>query len=279
VTASHGNDSIQTGAGNDILSVLGGANSVDAGAGDDRVLYNPGQANSLSGGDGQDMLVVGTATFGNLTFVASGATISDGRGSILTGFETFSINGGIGQDTVLLGAGNDSAFGNNGNDSLSGGGGNDGLSGGNGNDSLGGGGGRDALLGGNGLDHLTGDSGADTLNGGASSDTLTGGDGADVFRFAHGVAADLIIDFVSGTDRIMIKAGVFVGTPGPGQISPDLLSFGGPQGDEPQFVLQNTPGSTSTLWWDDGGLSDNGPVAICLISDGTVLTAADLWFY
>ena len=73
------------------------------------------------------------------------------------------------------------------------------------------------VLGGEGSDLLIGGASRDTLNGGAGEDvlfggggdTLTGGSGADTFVFATitaGAPAESITDFVSGTDRIDLRA-------------------------------------------------------------------------
>ena len=63
------------------------------------------------------------------------------------------------------------------------------------------------MFGGAGNDTLIGGDGADTLIGGGGADDLTGGAGADVFRYdamtdSTAGAADEIIDFQSGTDKI-----------------------------------------------------------------------------
>ena len=67
--------------------------------------------------------------------------------------------------------------------------------------------GSNTIVGGAGNDYCSGLGGADILDGGADADILLGGAGADTFRFsalAHSVpgAADKVMDFVSGTDRI-----------------------------------------------------------------------------
>ncbi len=52
------------------------------------------------------------------------------------------------------------------------------------------------------------------MSGGTGTDRLTGGSGADRFVFDTAdalVHADLITDFVSGVDRLALKASVFAG--------------------------------------------------------------------
>ena len=53
-----------------------------------------------------------------------------------------------------------------------------------------------------GNDTLMGSGGADTLRGGAGNDVLSGGSGADLFVFEASNGADVITDFVSGTDKL-----------------------------------------------------------------------------
>jgi Ca2+-binding RTX toxin-like protein len=125
-----------------------------------------------------------------------------------------SIAGGAGNDTLGGAAGNDTLSGGLGNDSLSGDAGADLLDGGASDDQVSGGDGNDTLSGSGGNDTISGGAGDDTLSGGDGADQLSGGDGADRFVFDTAdalVHADLITDFVSGVDRIALKASVFTG--------------------------------------------------------------------
>jgi len=65
-----------------------------------------------------------------------------------------------------------------------------------------GGTGPETLSGGGSGDTITGGAGNDTIAGGADADRLTGGSGSDRFVFNSKVGADVLIDFVSGTDRL-----------------------------------------------------------------------------
>jgi Ca2+-binding RTX toxin-like protein len=138
-----------------------------------------------------------------------------------------------GNDNVTGTNGADDVVGNKGADTLNGGGGNDTLRGGQGsdlingeanddllngnqdNDTLNGGLGNDIVRGGKGEDVLFGNEGNDFLIGDRDQDVLTGGLGADHFVLVSGDAAansldeaDLITDFVAGTDNIMLTDGL-----------------------------------------------------------------------
>lgn len=66
-------------------------------------------------------------------------------------------------------------------------------------------------------DRLTGNSGANTLDGGAGNDSLFGGAGGDSFVFDSASGFDVISDFHSGEDHIVLDHRVFpaLGAPGP----------------------------------------------------------------
>jgi Ca2+-binding RTX toxin-like protein len=123
-----------------------------------------------------------------------------------------------GNDVVVGSDRTDVLVGGQGNDYLLGLGGRDGLFGGSGNDSLFGGQGDDLLRGGSGNDYLGGGSGMDSITGGTGDDVMRGGSGADKFFFnpaRAGEGHDRIIDFVLGTDTIVLKvADVLASTPG-----------------------------------------------------------------
>jgi Ca2+-binding RTX toxin-like protein len=66
--------------------------------------------------------------------------------------------------------------------------------------------GRDRVSGGLAEDFLVGGLGRDKLNGREGDDSLLGGAGSDVFVFSEGSGDDQILDFVSGEDRIDLRA-------------------------------------------------------------------------
>lgn len=104
---------------------------------------------------------------------------------------------------------------------------NDSISGGASVDNLYGFGGNDFLRGFAGDDTLSGGSGSDTLIGGTGRDTLIGGAGNDFFLFEDLPAKksnDVVIDFVSGVDRVFIPGGL-VGLEG-GPVGSELFVRG-----------------------------------------------------
>ncbi|WP_375401989.1 Calx-beta domain-containing protein [uncultured Sphingomonas sp.] len=115
--------------------------------------------------------------------------------------------GGAGDDTIDGTNDEDALFGGTGADTLNGRGGNDRLEGGLGADRLNGGGGRDLLYGDAGEDTLSSEGGNDALFGGLGNDRLTGGAGSDAFHFGRREGADVITDFDTNADFIVIDGG------------------------------------------------------------------------
>lgn len=199
-----GDYTIDTGAGNDIVRVIGLAGSVDAtlgdgddlytgtrsststvdaGAGDDRVATGNG-ADSVDGGSGSDII----ATKAGDDTVAGG----DDGDRIVTG---------DGADTVDAGSGDDKVSTQNGDDTVLAGAGADNVNGGADDDTVDGGSGLDKVAGATGDDDLSGGDDADKVNGGPGEDTLDGGSGADVIAGSTG------IDAVSGGDGADVLSG------------------------------------------------------------------------
>lgn len=176
--------SVNGGAGNDVIATGGGSDSV----------YGGGGSDTINGWDGNDKIYGGSGDD--------------------------DVRGGSGDDAVYGGSGNDAVTGDDGNDTLSGGSGNDVLYGAWGNDRLDGGSGNDVLNGGFGTDRLTGGTGADALTGGAGADTFVftavadsswttaGTDRITDFSHAEGDRIDLHgLDIASGAQLHMHAPG------------------------------------------------------------------------
>ena len=311
--ADFGDHTVTGGDLDDEIYVGTGADSVLAGAGDDRVGYRLLGAHTLDGGAGDDLLLVEGLVGASVYFIVGGdGAVDDGNLSVITGFERYHVFGqGPMADIISLGAGDDTAqgflgddtlFGGAGDDVLEGGAGLDVLGGGSGRDSLSGGANNDVLYGGSGDDRLIGGAGDDTLSGGANadflaggagndwlngglgSDTLQGGDGADVFVFgAPGSGADRIIDFEVGIDQVHIAAkalsdpqtGGFLAL---GAVDPARFAIGAAEGDLAQFVLVwQATANTTLLQWDADGAGALPGVVLLRFSGDIAVGAGDIW--
>ena len=177
---------------------------------------------TINGGLGNDMYYVDDETIQlfEVTDEGSDEVRSTVSWKLGDNFENLELLGeqdtrGVGNadiNTIEGNSGNNLLRGRGGNDILLGADGDDWLQGGAGRDTLNGGEDNDTLLGGGAKDRLYGGGGDDVLNGGNGFDRLWGGDGYDTFVFArtdhstNDVNADIIKDFVSGTDLIDLSA-------------------------------------------------------------------------
>lgn len=299
--ATEAADDIIAGAGNDYLSVRGGANIVDAGAGDDTVAYWANVANTLEGGSGNDLLIAALANTPYFVVDAEG-NIDDGNLSDLSGFEYFMVYGSRGQDFISLGAGDDTAHGDRGDDTIYGNDGNDSLRGNAGNDQLFGGAGDDKLLSGRGNDLVYGGDGNDRLWSGTDNATLFGGDGNDrlyagegpgvlyggdgldrfyVKPFVNFGALATVADFDGGEDRLYLRNDLFADMPPVGRLGADDLVFGGASGNAPQLILTyDSVADVSSLWWDrDGEGATHAAVRFLQLAGDTDVSHTDIWIY
>ncbi len=279
--------SIDGGAGHDLLDGRGGDDTLLGGIGNDTLIGGDG-TNLLRGNTGNDVYVISHAGdtieelelggndmvettlsiytldlhdsfIENLSYIGDGDFI--GVGNALanvvighTGSDT--LDGMSGDDTLLGFGGDDSLVGGSGADLLNGAQGNDTLLGGGNNDSLLGGANADSLEGGTGQDTLEGESGNDTLRGGDDQDSLLGGDGQDEL---HGDAGADLLDGGEGNDLVQGGAGddvIFVSAGDDtleGGTGFDLLSFD--QLGAPDGILLNLAhpelrsGFSSALQW------------------------------
>jgi Ca2+-binding RTX toxin-like protein len=195
-----GNDELHGNSGNDVLN---------GGLGDD-LLYGQSGDDLLDGGEGNDTLKGGT---GNDSYIvdSTGDTVAEASGAgtdTVLSSVSYTLPANIENLTLAADAGNLDGTGN----SLT-----------------------NLLVGNDGNNVLNGGAGTDTLTGGGGADLLTGGVDADTFKLAAATdGADLITDFLSGTDLIRINdlaSGLGLGNqdgvidnattiPGPGGFSP-----------------------------------------------------------
>jgi Ca2+-binding RTX toxin-like protein len=222
-------DTLNGGAGNDTLTVGGGADSADGGAG------------------GDDLLVIDYSAEASGFFMNGPAQINDFVNTSVSfiNIERFNATFGSGNDTITLLNGNDTLTGGNGTDVLNGAGGNDiffataaldgtdTYNGGSGFDTVNyaalaaanaisvtlngafavtltvGGGNNDQIsgveniIGGAGDDNVTGDANANALTGNGGADTLNGGAGNDLL---NGGAGDDLMDGGADFDTVDYSA-------------------------------------------------------------------------
>ncbi|CUH68239.1 Cyclolysin [Thalassovita gelatinovora] len=221
IGATDYNDSI-TGSDRDESFILErGDDTLDGGAGYDRVRYDRSGVTAVNVD-----LEAGMATgqWDGNGFTHHLSNIEDVRGSrtdndtLLGGAGDETLDGRGGHDILDGRAGNDWLFGADGFDSLSGGAGDDWLYGGDGVDTLIGGTGQDHLFGGSGNDLLDGSAGDATTEG--SGDYFRPGEGADTIignaaLWAAGEGIDLSYADVSGTGGLFI----YVNEDGAGNVS------------------------------------------------------------
>jgi large repetitive protein len=232
LTGTDYNDTLSGNLGNDTLQGLAGDDLLQGGRANDK-LYGDDGADSLYGDNGNDFL-----------------------------------DGGTGNDLLNGGDSADSLYGQAGNDT---------LQGGNGNDSLYGQADNDILQGGNGNDSLYGGDGSDILTGGFDRDALTGGAGEDFFRFETykgtkgGLAADTILDFTVGEDKIQISASGFGGGLIAGvDLGADQFVIGSAAQDRnDRFIYDSTTGA---LFYDTDGTGSRAQIQIGILSTGLALT-------
>ncbi len=252
-----GNDVLYGGDGDDILAGSSGDDLMEGGAGHDTAAFVLAKANYVITQLGGGRILVSSLEGADTLRGIEELRFADGREAVATGLG----------ETVR---GAEVA------DSLNGLGGNDTMDGRGGADTLLGGAGDDLLLGEAGDDRLLGGAGADTLIGGAGQDVLMGGGGADHFVLEAPLAGvvDRILDFVSGEDRLVVRATEY-------GLAPGLL-------DPSRFVLTETALGTATpgslnyraaygqLWWEPDGPGGAPNLLVAVLAGAPGLTAADI---
>ena len=202
-----GNDSLVGGIGNDSLTGGAGTDQAFGQSGDDRMIWNPGDGSDVNeGGDGIDTVEVNGGNAAEaFSAEAIGARILFERIDPLP----FIIDIGTSEKVALNARdGDDSFFGGVGLASLA----SFTVDGGLGNDSLVGTDGADTLIGGDGKDFLDGNAGADVglmgagddvfrWDGGDGSDVVEGGSGTDLMLF-NGAAGNENVDLSARNGRL-----------------------------------------------------------------------------
>jgi Ca2+-binding RTX toxin-like protein len=187
-----------TGAGNDLVQVSSGTDTVNMGGGSDRLVVDWSHSNGRFYGENEPFT-------GSLATGYSGQFYLGGGSAKTTfsGVEHFTISIGSTNDTVKVGDGNDVISSGLGADTVTAAGGNDVVDGGGGIDKLSGGDGNDVLAGGEGNDILDGGAGADRMSGGIGDDSYAVDLGTDRATEAVGEGIDTVtsqVDFRLGAN-------------------------------------------------------------------------------
>jgi Ca2+-binding RTX toxin-like protein len=243
-------DSLTGGGGNDTLTGSGGNDTLAGGSGNDSLVGGAG-VDSLLGGGGNDRYGVGSGDKIVETTGAGTDTVTSGvNWTLAANIENLQLSGG----GAINGTGNKGA------------------------NTLTGNRGANQLSGREGNDKLLGKDGADTLAGGTGADTLTGGNGADhlLFDSALGSGVDLITDFASGVDRILLDDDVFTAL---GAVTDASFRSGAglssAQDADDRIVYDTTSGA---LYYDADGLGGAAAVQFATLGTSSLaqLVAADL---
>ncbi len=173
-------------AGNNIITVTGGANSVIGGLGTDRLVVDYHLATGAVTGDstsnftdagGLGSVTITAGTFENFTVLTgSGAdtlTVGNGNNIVHAGTGANTVTAGNGANVISGGTNADTITAGNGGNFINGGNGTNTITSGAGNDTILTGTGPDTIVAGAGNDMITILGGADTVHAGAGSDLLT----------------------------------------------------------------------------------------------------------
>ena len=127
---------------------------------------------------------------------------------------------------------------------------------------------------------LTGQAGADTLWGAGGVDTLWGGAGADTFIFREtGTGnADLVRDWASGSDKLLLDGAVMSALGATGNFAAGDARFKanstGTATDASDRVIYNT--SNGQVWYDADGNGAGARQLIATLQSGATLVATDI---
>jgi Ca2+-binding RTX toxin-like protein len=122
-----------------------------------------------------------------------------------------------------------------------------------------------------GNDALSGGGGNDTLHGSFGNDQLSGGAGADVFVFDTTPSdgnADTLLDFVSGEDKIHLKASVFQTLGGPGELAAEAFVIGFEATTAEQRIIYDP--DSGILLFDYDGNDIEQPIILAYLAAPTL---------
>ncbi|MEY4592678.1 MAG: hypothetical protein RIR18_1573 [Pseudomonadota bacterium] len=235
------------GSGNDTVTGTAVADSLNGYAGNDTLTGLAGN-DTLDGGTGADSMVGG---LGNDTYIVDNTgdvviELANQGSDLVKSSISFTLSGNV-ENLTLTDSTNINGTGNVLANVITGNSGNNALDGGAGADTL-----------------ISGD-GNDTLIGGTGKDVLTGGAGSDIFRFDVAFSNtdfDTITDFVSGTDKISLKASL-IGKIGSTVESSEFLIKGTATQTATHYLIYDK--TTGYLSYDADGSGAGAAIKIVLI--------------
>jgi Ca2+-binding RTX toxin-like protein len=187
-------------AGNNVITVKAGADSVNGGLGTDRLVVDYRLATGAVTGNS-------TSNFSEAGGGARTVTITSAT------FENFTVLTGSGADTLTVGDGRNVINAGNGANTLTAGNGVNKITGGRNADTITAGDGNNTITAGDGANNVTAGQGANVITGGANADTITAGDGGnyidagDGFNIiTSGAGNDVIVSGI-GADTIVAGGG------------------------------------------------------------------------
>jgi Ca2+-binding RTX toxin-like protein len=227
---------------------------------DDRLIFNTSTQELFYDADGS-----GAQSATLLFRLQSGATLAATDIEVINGTDT---SGG----TIDGSSANDSLTGTAGNDTINGLAGNDTLSGLAGDDRLQGGAGADSLVGGNGNDSLSGQAGIDRLQGGAGNDAF-------VFDALGSENRDIVLDFASGVDKLLMEDSVMTAIGATGNFAAGDARFWAAAGataghDASDRIIYNS--TNGDLYYDADGSGAGATRFLGNISGHPTLAATDI---
>ena len=135
--------------------------------------------------------------------------------------------------------------------------------------------GDDLLKGLRGNDRLVGGEGKDRLIGGPGKDTLRGALGADEFTYlTKNQGNDVIVDFTSGLDRIVVREKGFKGGLNTGVLARERIVYGAEARDSRDRFIYNTQ---SELWFDGDGSGSQAAVLIAKFQNRPIVRSSDIF--
>ena len=126
---------------------------------------------------------------------------------------------------------------------------------------------------------IRGNNGGNTIDGGSGADSLLGRGGADLFAFSTALGGgnvDSILDFVSGTDKIGLDDGTFVGLPSI-EFPAGAFRSGTAAQDADDRIIYDP--ATGALYFDSDGNGGNAQIQFAVLSGAPTITASDFMMF